>query len=56
MAQLLIHQRGKYARNEADKKLRYFLKADDVKASSLWLNIGSAIEELEKISSSSFMH
>lgn len=46
-AQLLIHQHGIKARDEANQKLQYFLEADDVKASSLWLYIGGAIEDLQ---------
>lgn len=55
-AQLLIHQHGNSARAEAIRKHNYFLNAGDVKASSLWLHIDSAIHDLEMVSSRRLVH
>lgn len=55
-AQLLIQLHGAEARNEAVRKHKHFLEVGDVRASSLWLHIGSAIEDLEMASSSGFKH
>lgn len=55
-AHLLIQQHGANAGDESVKMLHYFLKTGDVKASSVWLQIGSAIEDLRMVSASTRKH
>lgn len=43
-------------KNEAINKYRHFLEVGDVKTSTLWLHIGSAIDDLEVVSSASLKH
>jgi len=55
-AKLLIKQHGSNAEDVATKKYFIYLKQDDVKGASVWLEIMSAINDLKMRNQQKHLH